>query len=424
MKNVNRNQLGSTRSLAPFKTVAAQALLFCLALSIPGSALAVAFRLPNQDPLAIARGNAFVATADNPSAIFYNPAGITQLEGQNVSVGLYLVSAGTSFTSSATGATANTDSSFQPVPQVYYTYTPEGSRFSFGVGVYVPYGLSLDWGENPPFRDVAMRGSLLYATINPVVAYKVLTNLSVAIGPTINYSKAEFVQGISPLTPGDQFKFTGDDFDFGFNAGALYKPFEQWSFGLNYHYQTTMNYKGHSSTDPSPPYPAPADTTAAIRFPQYVVAGVSFRPTEKWNLEVDVDWTDWGNVNQVTFQGTGLGNLTLPLNYHSSLMYEFGVTRYFDNGWYASAGYFYSENSVPNQYFNPIIPDNNLNLWSIGVGHKGEKWGWAFSYTLAYNPGHEVNNSVFDKGPVPGFQVNGNYKTINNALNFAVSYKF
>src|SRR5947207_3345244 len=45
---------------------------------------AVGFRMPNQDPEGIARGNAFVATADNPSAIYYNPAGITQLEGDQL----------------------------------------------------------------------------------------------------------------------------------------------------------------------------------------------------------------------------------------------------------------------------------------------------------------------------------------------------
>ncbi|MCX6925129.1 MAG: hypothetical protein NT154_18235 [Verrucomicrobia bacterium] len=43
--------------------------------------------MPNQDAFAIGRGNAFVATADNPSAIYYNPAGITQLQEQNIHAG-------------------------------------------------------------------------------------------------------------------------------------------------------------------------------------------------------------------------------------------------------------------------------------------------------------------------------------------------
>src|SRR5258708_8519820 len=83
-------------------------------------AQAVGYRLPNQDPEAIARGNAFAATADNPSAIYYNPAGITQLEGQQISGGIYAVSAGPTHTS-PTPTTTNTHSDFHPLPQLYYT---------------------------------------------------------------------------------------------------------------------------------------------------------------------------------------------------------------------------------------------------------------------------------------------------------------
>jgi long-chain fatty acid transport protein len=107
---------------------------------------AVGFRVPNQDPDAIARGNAFAATADNPSAIYYNPAGITQLEGQQVRVGIYAISTGVEYTSPS-GQHASPDSSFQPIPQIYYVNTLKDFPFSFGLGVYVPYGLSIDWGR-------------------------------------------------------------------------------------------------------------------------------------------------------------------------------------------------------------------------------------------------------------------------------------
>src|SRR5688572_13522518 len=160
---------------------------------------AVAFRLPNQGPEAIARGNAFAATADNPSAIYYNPAGITQLEGQNLTVGLYLVSAGTEFESTA-GAKAKTDTDFQPVPQLYFTSSITNTPLYYGVGVYAPYGLGIDWGKNPPFRTMVEEGTLIYLTVNPVIAWKVCPTLSLAAGPTINYSKAELKQGISPFS--------------------------------------------------------------------------------------------------------------------------------------------------------------------------------------------------------------------------------
>jgi len=47
------------------------------------------FRLPDQDAFATARGEAFATTADNASAIYYNPAGISQLKGGNFRGGIY-----------------------------------------------------------------------------------------------------------------------------------------------------------------------------------------------------------------------------------------------------------------------------------------------------------------------------------------------
>ena len=143
---------------------------------VPDRLGAVGFRLPNQDPEAIARGNAFAATADNPSAIYYNPAGITQLEGDNIRVGIYVISADTKFTSPS-GATAQTDTSLQAVPQIYYVHSFTNVPISVGLGVYVPYGLSLDWGNNSPFNTVAESGSLMYLCFNPVIAWRVIRTL-------------------------------------------------------------------------------------------------------------------------------------------------------------------------------------------------------------------------------------------------------
>src|SRR5579859_8170060 len=226
------------------------AAISALASLWANSVAAVGFRLPNQDPEAIARGNAFVATADDPSAIYYNPAGITQMDGQNVRAGLYLLSPGVDY-QSPSGAKASVNSDFVPVPQFYYVFSPQDFPLSFGLGLYAPYGLSLDWGQNNPFRVEAEKGQLTYLTINPVVAWRILSNLSIGIGPTINYSDASFEQGIG-LFPGDLFKLKGNGWDYGFNAGVRWEPLPQWAFGVNYRYATEIEYKGTSETSPSP----------------------------------------------------------------------------------------------------------------------------------------------------------------------------
>jgi len=391
------------------------ALLAALVLW-PVPAGANGYRLPNQDPEAIARGNAFVATADNPSAIYYNPAGIAQLEGNYLQAGAYFGVPGVDF-QSRSGAKANVGSDINTVPQIYYVYAPHDFPLAFGLGLYVPYGLSLNWSQPNPFRTVAENGSLLYLTINPVVAWKVHRTLSLAVGPTINYSQASLQRGIG-VVPNDQFNVSGDGWAPGFNAGVLWQPLPKWAFGLNYRFGTTIDYSGTSSSTPSPPLPPGKSTQAAIRFPQFAVAGVSFRPTDKWNVEFDLDWTDWGDVKDITFLGTAFGKQTLPLNFTSSFMYEFGVTRQLSRGYFVSLGYCFSENSSPSRNFTPIIPDSDLHLGGIGFGRKGKRWDWAVAYQFGYNPSRQVAND--QTSPL----ANGAYHIFNNALNLAATYKF
>src|SRR5258705_3608257 len=410
--NISTRSLAQNRARIPAR-VWTIGLLFPVLVFFPIVLQAVGFRLPNQDPEGIARGNAFAASADNPSAIYYNPAGITQLEGQQARAGLYLISADTDYTSPS-GAKAHTDRTIQAVPQLYYVNSLQSLPISLGFGVYAPYGLGLDWGTTSPFRTMAESGKLLYACVNPVIAWRVLPSLSIAIGPTINYSQATLKQGITDLNPADQFRFKGDGWDFGFNAGLRWQPCPQWALGLNYRSATEVDYAGHSEFFPYAPRTA---THASVRFPQFVAAGISFRPTEDWNFEFDVDWTDWDNVNSIIFRGTAMGNVPFILNYTSSFMYEFGVTKQLGKGYFASLGYFYSENSSPDRNFNPIVPDSVLHLGSIGFGHHGQRWDWAVGSHFGYNPGREV---TADSNPL----ANGTYKTFNNAVNLSATYKF
>src|SRR5215217_3253672 len=109
------------------------------AVALSGAAFeasATGFRLPDQDAFATARGEAFVATADNPSAIYYNPAGITQLEGSNFRGGVYGLYLNPTYRSPATGEKFSNEKDLHAIPQLFYTFTPEKSPISFGIGAY------------------------------------------------------------------------------------------------------------------------------------------------------------------------------------------------------------------------------------------------------------------------------------------------
>src|SRR5271154_1304980 len=132
-------------------------LPFAFSVSSPVLVFGLGLRLPDQDAFATGRGEAFVATADNPSAIYYNPAGITQLDGMNLRVGTYGIYLNDHFKDATTSA--NTENGIQAAPQIYYTYGFEDVPLTLGLGVYSPYGLSVDWSNMDPFAAQGYYGS-------------------------------------------------------------------------------------------------------------------------------------------------------------------------------------------------------------------------------------------------------------------------
>jgi len=171
-----------------------------------------------KDAFATARGNAFVATADNPSAIYYNPAGLTQLQGQEISATAYVVDLKADYRSAATGVTVSMNREDKLIPQVYYAWAPKDSHWALGVGFYAPFGFSTDWPVNSGFRTFATKNEETYYTLNPVVAWRVSDSLSLGGGLTFNRLKVDLRRGIG-LMPGDEFRFNADGNDVGFNLG-------------------------------------------------------------------------------------------------------------------------------------------------------------------------------------------------------------
>ncbi len=263
------------------------------------------FRLPDQDAFATGRGEAFVATADNPSAIYYNPAGITQLAGDNFRGGLEGIYYKPSFQPPVgqpnSGQTYNGLDNSAYLPQFFYTHTASTVPFSFGLGVYAPFGGNMNWPQDTGFNTVATSGSLKYITINPVVALKVSPTLSVGGGVMLNYGKISTTQGLYSYPSGfaNYFDFSGDGWSVGYNLGLLWQPHPKISFGIAFRSMATVNMKGKTEFELQP-YPGVSSPTqrnvsSKYTFPLTAVFGVSYRPTPKWNLEFDADCTDWSS---------------------------------------------------------------------------------------------------------------------------------
>jgi long-chain fatty acid transport protein len=332
---------------------------------------------------------------------------------------------------SARGADTNTfdiENKVAAVPQFFYAYTPRNSLVSFGLGVYAPYGLGLSWPQDTGFRAVARKSKLTYLRINPVVAVKLPYNISLGGGVMVDYSKIRLEQGLrrNQLPPPfrDFFRFDGDGWAAGYNLGLLWQPYDQISFGLSFRSSTTVTMDGHTDVEFFPVIPnqhrSPAH--ADFTFPMTAVFGISYRPTPRWNLEFNADYTDWTSLGTITIRQTAPNlnvqpNPSFVLDWQASWMYAFGVTRYLDNGWHLSAGYVFNENAVPDANYTPLVPDQDRHFFSIGTGRKGKRFDCDITYQFGYGPSRKVSgSSPSTVGQIAGQTADGSYKFVSHAV--------
>jgi len=434
MLSANKPKIKTMKKSSPYNPTIAVGLVVLGGMESFSSA--GGFRLPDQDAFATARGEAFVATADNPSAIFYNPAGITQIDGTDFRLGFYGIYLDPSYQNPHTGATYNNQDKLHVIPQVFFTQAIKDTPVTLGLGIYAPFGLGTKWDQTSGFRTVGIEGSLADYCINPVVAVKLPWNISLAAGLMVNYAYTDLEQGLTPLPNNDLFRFKGDAWGLGYNLGGKWDPIKKLSFGVNYRSSSRMDYSGHTETySNGGPIPALGDTTSGANFNQKlpfdISSGVSFRPTEKWNLEFDADYTDWSELGTLTIsQSTPsklvpLSNVPVGFDWQSSWYYEFGATRYFDNGWHVSAGYIFNESSVPNGHYNPIVADVDKHFLSIGTGYKGKHLYWDLAYQFGFGPDYTVSGSAAPLGyPAAYHPADGTYSFISHAVVASVGWHF
>jgi long-chain fatty acid transport protein len=408
-----------------------------LGVSVQDS-MANGFGLPDQDAFATARGEAFVATADNASAIYYNPAGIAQLTNNNVRGGLNSVYYEPTYQRPNGGQTYYSSANFAYLPQLFYTYTASGAPLSLGLGVYAPFGGNMSWPQNTGFRSVAISGNLNYITINPVMAVKLTPTLSIGGGAMVNYGDISMFQGLRPLAPRgvNYFNFRGDGWSAGYNVGILWQPQEKISFGATFRSSATMKFQGNTDFQLNPgAYNSPAqrNASASFTFPLTTVLGVSYRPTPKWNLEFDANYTGWQSFDTVTIKQSPppvsrpfTSDIPVYLDWQASWMYEFGVTRYFDNGWHVSGGYVFNANSVPDTYYTPLAADLNRNFFSLGTGFTGKRFSFDLAYQLGFAFKREVSGSTASSKPghLSGENADGTYGFSSSAIIATVGMNF
>lgn len=372
-----------------------------LAISFSHEATGAGYYLPNQDAFATARGNAFVATADNPSAVFYNPAGMTQLDSATAQIGVYSIVLGNS--ADVLGQKNEAKSEIQSVPSIFYV-KPLDEKISFGFGLNSPFGLGTDWGRNTNISPLVTETRLAYLSATFAAAYKATDDLSFGASLSLNRADLTLERGLG--VPGSFLRFEGADIGFSAATSALWQPTQRHSFGMLISTGSEFDLKGKTFSNGLMP-----DSSSELDFmvPARIAAGYSFRPAPGWNIEANVEWLDWDSLNSLTLDSSSVGgSLPIDFDWQSSFIYELGVSYTTLGGYVFAAGYDFNANSQPDRNFTPAVSDANMQWLNIGVGHRAERSSWMLTYQFGFS------ERVVDGATNP--LANGRYEPRHNAI--------
>jgi long-chain fatty acid transport protein len=370
-------------------------------LTSPIVASAGAFRIFDQSASGTAQGGAFAAQADDPSALYFNPAGITQLGGVQVSVGTLLLGGSTSF-NSPSGVSTHGDFggivALPPPSNFYITANLKDlgmgalENLSVGIGVVSPFGVLYRYPNDGPFSTAVTSQTLPLMDIKPTLAYKLSDRLSVGVGADI-YTFASFwgpgkavtkfnSSGGPGLPPaGTPLEVNGNDTAAGFNVSLLYTPLRNTdgkplvNVGLVYRSQATLHLGGQFLA--SGARVSEASTTLVL--PQVFTGGVAIWPIRdaerEWKLELDVDQTGWKSVRNLDVHLSTGATIPFAENWRNTYTLMVGT----EYKWLKPTvlpewdiafrgGYWHSQTPIPDQSFSPTVPDADQHALSVGVG--------------------------------------------------------
>jgi long-chain fatty acid transport protein len=396
-----------------------------------------------------AMGGAFIGLADDWTAIYWNPAGLTQLEGKGWGFDFTsphpVVEDGDSM---ANLLPANMETRYQidtfaqytnTEPQQftrerveYHFYTPAGfgghwqqGEWSIGAGFYVPVGYYMDWDDSIAYTTGNISAKLFQElgirTMNVSVARQINPKLSLGAGFDLLYGSIDYKASktvANTAIPNYSWGTNSDCEGVGYEGifGLLYKATDKVSVGAVYRTGGTINLKGDARSFLTlTALNEFTEFTQQFRHPPTYGIGLAYKP--KSNLTLTGDWqrTLWSQFRiDVDYDNNGFVALTdkdYLADWKDSNRYRAGLEYKPSSKWALRAGYMFDQSALHDKSvsLSNVVGVDRHNI-TLGVGHQFEN-NLALDLIYGYAWGKRQANGV-------------SYSQKVNFVGLSLAYKF
>jgi len=382
------------------------------------------FNIFSQGSRAAAMANAFAARASDPSAVWYNPAGLTHIEGFQIYAGGFLnLAEGKKYYSVYRDATLTADSTSIIKPNIYLSYKLS-DRIGLGLGLNSPIGYEIEWPKTKDVEHVVFilnKMKINTTVISPAAAFKVNDHLSLGAG--INFYLNRFSMRyhypydtnvlVALLSNGlvldvPDVVFDLNDFKTsttGFYAGLQWKPSRSLSFGAVFRKGTPLTFDSGdiNAWEPSTPddYVNAKLAELFIDSPQQNAtisysttdqfhAGIAVKPMESLELEFDLTWILWTKMDSIEiifrektmFRSfwSGYYDMGGDTDFKNTVSLQLGGEYKLKPSLALRFGAFHHGSPLVLPNLNPAFPLAANNGFTLGIG-----WQYSrFQFDLAY----------------------------------------
>jgi long-chain fatty acid transport protein len=402
------------------------------------------YAIPPQTAKAESMGGAATAGVSDPSAVYVNPAALTQIEGNQIISGLTYVNTISSVKNFGVTSRNIHDDIF--LPNIFANYHIPNSNISLGIGSYTPFGLATSYKPGSFTRYAAVRSELKTIFVTPTIAWEPLSYLSVGGGVSFVHSSGLLSRAIffGPFGDG-KLRVTDTDDAYGYKLGLLLKPTEYLRFGLTYTSRVDINFNSADVKFADAPGAGGFSTTAKasgidLPLPPIINFGIHWQVDPKWGLEFQYDFARWSEFQNLKASFStplpGLGGAApisgffLPQNWKDASTLRFGTSYKLNQNFELRGGMALEETPIPSSTLGPAIPGADYLSLTGGVGYNWQRIKLDVGYMAVFYKSRRVTNNVLETGgdlnalPFPGVPGKDKYKLFQNLVGLHLGYTF
>ena len=412
----------------------------CLSLVVEiRAAVSGGYMIPHQTARGVGLSNALTAGVNDASAVYYNPAALSEVNGDSILASGTYINIINSVENSGQNAVNKRDDNF--LASLFANYHIPGTDLTVGMGSYTPFGLATTY-ERDFTRFAAERSELKTIFVTPAAAWSPSKYFSIGGGLSFVHASALFSRSLCfnslacTFAPGvgeGRIRLTDTDDAFTYNLGALIKPTENWKFGLSYRARTDLRFRGADVKfggvlGGTPPAKANVNP---FPLPPVINAGVFWQITPNWGAEFVYEYARWSEFKSLkaTFLSGPLPGFNLPQDWKNTSTLRLGSYYDLTQNVELRGGIGIEESPIPNRTLNPAIPSADVLTLNAGIGYKWRQFSFDMGYMAVFYKTRTITNNELEGTSTTGIPFLGapgkdKYRTYDNQLSLSVGYRF